>query len=421
MCMVPKPAGRRPVLVGRSSGAASGEAPHPAPHHPAAPAGEQSISFRLLFEHNPLPMWVYDLETLRFLEVNAAAQAHYGYTREEFLARRISDIRPAEDVPRLLAEVAQPRPALQRSGEWRHQTKDGRIIDVLIVSHTLRFAGRPAALVVAHDITERKRAEAALRALTQELERRVRERTAQLEAANRELEAFSYSVAHDLRAPLRSIDGFSQALLDDYAAALDETAQDYLRRVRQASQRMGQLIDDLLELSRITRVAMREERVDLSQLAEHILQELQHRDPDRAVDATVAPGLVVTGDPRLLRVALVNLLENAWKFTARRRPARIEVGVSPTADGPVVFVRDNGVGFAMEYADKLFAPFQRLHKASEFPGTGVGLATVQRIIHRHGGRVWAEAAVEAGATFFFTIPARAPWEASDGRTDDPAG
>ncbi|MDQ7830018.1 MAG: ATP-binding protein [Armatimonadota bacterium] len=151
---------------------------------------------------------------------------------------------------------------------------------------------------------------------------------------------------------------------------------------------------------------MREERVDLSHLAEHILQELRHRDPHRAVDTTVAPGLVVTGDTRLLRVALVNLLENAWKFTTPRHPARIEVGAWTTASGPVFFVRDNGVGFEMAYADKLFAPFQRLHKASEFPGTGIGLATVQRIIHRHGGRIWAEAAVEAGATFFFTIPAR---------------
>lgn len=252
--------------------------------------------------------------------------------------------------------------------------------------------------------TERERALAALQALTQELEQRVRERTMQLEAANHELEAFSYSVAHDLRAPLRSIDGFSQALLEDYHDRLDAIGQDFLRRVRAASQRMAELIDDLLELSRVTRVAMESEAVNLSRLAEQILQELQQRDPNRRVEVTVSEDMKVTGDARLLRLVLANLLENAWKFTGSCAQARIELGMQSHHGGTVFFVRDNGVGFDMAYVDKLFAPFQRLHGAAEFPGTGIGLATVQRIIHRHGGRVWAEGAVGQGAAFFLSLP-----------------
>lgn len=218
-----------------------------------------------------------------------------------------------------------------------------------------------------------------------------------------ELEAFTYAVSHDLRAPLRSMDGFSQALLEDYGDRLDTSGKDALQRVRAASQRMAQLIDDLLALSRVTRSELRRERVDLSALAREIAVELQAAEPGRQVDLVIAPGVVTTGDPGLLRVGLANLLGNAWKFTATHPRATIEFGVTTHAGQVVYFVRDDGVGFDMAYADKLFGAFQRLHRATEFRGSGVGLATVQRIIHRHGGRVWAEGAVERGATFYFTL------------------
>ena len=235
------------------------------------------------------------------------------------------------------------------------------------------------------------------------LEDLVAERTAELAAVNRELEAFAYSVSHDLRAPLRGIDGFSQALLEDYADVLDARGQDYLRRVRAASQRMGQLIDDLLQLSRLTRREMHRQPVNLSELVQQIARDLARQDPERAVEWVIARDVVAVGDPHLLRIALENLLSNAWKFTSRHTTARIEFGVKRDQESAVYFVRDDGAGFDMAYADKLFGAFQRLHGLAEFEGTGIGLATVQRIIHRHGGRIWAEGEVEQGATFYFTL------------------
>lgn len=232
----------------------------------------------------------------------------------------------------------------------------------------------------------------------------IRRHAAELEAVNRELEAFAYSVSHDLRAPLRSVDGFSQALLEDYADKVDEQGREQLQRVRAGAQRMGLLIDDLLNLSRVTRAEIRREPVDLSGLAESIAQELRQTEPRRQAEFAITDGLIAQGDARLLRVALANLLNNAWKFTAPHPSARIEFGVMQQPGGGVAyFVRDDGVGFDMAYVDKLFGAFQRLHSTTEFPGTGVGLASVQRIIHRHGGRVWAEGATEKGATFYFTL------------------
>ena len=225
----------------------------------------------------------------------------------------------------------------------------------------------------------------------------------QLEDTNRELEAFSYSVSHDLRAPLRSLDGFSRALAEDYGATLDGQALDYLNRIMAAAQRMGRLIDDLLSLARVTRLDMKRVPTNLSAIASAIVDELRESQPDRAAEISIAPDLKVIGDPALLSVALQNLLSNAWKFTAGREIARIEFGTSKTSHERVFYVRDNGAGFDMQYAGKLFGAFQRLHGMTEFAGTGVGLATVQRIITRHGGRVWPEAAPDKGATFYFTI------------------
>ena len=248
--------------------------------------------------------------------------------------------------------------------------------------------------------------DARLRAAARLLRRRdveLRERTAQLETANRELEAFSYSVSHDLRAPLRAIEGFSEALEIDCAGELSDSARDSLRRVRGAAERMSTLIDELLDLSRLGRIELKRTPVDLGDSASAITNDLAKRCPQRSVDVQVAPGLVADADPELVQIALQNLLDNAWKYTSKTDGARIEVGASPNGAIKVFHVRDNGAGFDMAHAARMFGAFQRLHHARDFEGTGIGLAIVQRIIARHGGRIWAEGSVGAGATFYFTL------------------
>lgn len=486
---------------------------------------------RLIFQNIPIPAWVYDLETLAFLGVNDAAVETYGYGREEFLAMTIKDIRPPEEVPVLLETISRTDDSAHGDGLWRHSTRDGKLIEVQITSHPLAFGGRPAELVLAQDVTQRNRIEAALRASEErfrtlattandaivsadsggrvtylnsaaerlfgfvtaeaigepltilmpkrfhdaheaglerynrtgearvvgntielvgrrkdgsefpmelslaawslgsenaftgiirdisdrkQAEETVRRYADQLEAANSELDAFAYSVSHDLRAPLRSIQGFGQALLEDCEDRLDDSGREHLQRIRKAAERMATLIDDLLELSRVARASLRSERVDLSSLAEAILAELVEGEPDRSVQVSVMPGAVAIGDPRLLKVVLDNLLRNAWKYTRTKPEAHIEFGVSRQGAAATYYVRDNGVGFDMAYVDKLFQPFQRLHSATEFEGTGVGLASVQRIVTRHGGRVWAEGAENRGATVYFTLATPGPSSDPDG-------
>lgn len=249
------------------------------------------------------------------------------------------------------------------------------------------------------EAAERERAKNQIDELNKTLEAKVNS----LDAVNKELEAFSYSVSHDLRAPLRSIDGFSQAFLNKYGETLDDNGRDYLNRVRVNSQRMAQLIDDMLQLSRLTRGEINLSQVNLSQLAEEIIEENRQQEPNRQVEVIIQPELIVEGDKRLLQAVLQNLLNNAWKFTSQHETAKIEFGSFLKDNKPVYFVRDDGAGFEMEYVEKLFGAFQRLHAMHEFPGTGIGLATVQRIIHRHGGKVWAEGEPEKGATFYFTL------------------
>jgi PAS domain S-box-containing protein len=610
--------------------------------------------YQVLFQNNPQPMWVYDTRTLTFLEVNTAAIQQYGYSRDEFLAMTILDIRPPEDISRLKATLPikelDPEGSIRKSGIWRHRKKDGSLIDVDISSEPVNFDGRPARLVLLNDVTELKNYSAQLRLLETcvdrlndiviitetelfdeggprivfvnnafvrrtgyskeeaigrspsflhgpktsqsalnrinkalkalkpireevikytktgeeiwweidivpvfddtskcthfvSIERDVTERkkveralvqsesrlkeaqrvanigswewdvserkvtwsdelyrifgyppqafpitidsflqsvhpadreimrekvsdmrrnarsfretyrivqpdgtvryilahgdvvaydskkkkatklvgtvqdvtdrklaeegrlqTAKLEAANKELEAFSYSVSHDLRAPLRTIDGFSRMLLEDYADKLDATGRSYLEFIDMATKRMSLLIQDLLELSRVTSSEMHRTDVNLSTIVENIAEELRQADPERNVVFHIMPGLMAHADPRLMRIVLENLVRNAWKFTSKTPSAQIEFGMAKKDGQKTYFVRDNGAGFDMAFVHKLFGVFQRLHPESEFSGTGIGLATILRIITRHGGKVWAEGKVNHGATFYFILP-----------------
>ncbi|HEY2955361.1 MAG TPA: PAS domain S-box protein [Candidatus Eisenbacteria bacterium] len=342
-------------------------------------------------------------------EFNPAAEKMFHRTREEAVGAKLADlIIPAalrESHRSGLAHYLETGKAevLDRRLELTAVRRDGSEFPVEVAITRVTQEGPPLFTGFIRDITERLRAEREIRQLNEDLERRVVARTAELEASNRELEAFSYSVSHDLRAPLRAIDGFSKALLDDCSERLDDDGKRHLDRVRSATRQMAQLIDDMLKLAHLSRTEMTPQRVDLSALGRDIAASLQQAQPDRAVRFEIAPGLVTEGDPHLLRIAFDNLLRNAWKFTSRRPSAHIEVGADPSNGERVYFVRDDGAGFDMAHAQLLFTPFQRLHRQSEFEGTGIGLATVQRIIQRHGGRLWAKGAVDHGATFYFTL------------------
>ncbi len=327
-----------------------------------------------------------------FQRLNPAWQRVLGYTAEELTRRPFVEfVHPDDREPTLAVferQLLQGAAVLSFENRYRHRDGSWR---------WLQWNARndPASGLIhaiARDVTEQKK--------VQDEVRRARDAA---EAANQELEAFSYSVSHDLRSPLRALDGFSQALLDDHGSVLDPAAQDYLHRIRAAAQRMGRLIDDLLELARITRSELEPEPVDFSALAHDVAEEVRSREPKRSVTVEVAGGVRVCGDPRLLRIALENLIANAWKFTRRHPEPRIEFGSEGHDGHRVFYIRDNGAGFDMRYAGRLFGAFQRLHSTHEFEGTGIGLATVARVVRRHGGRIWAESAPNQGASFYFTL------------------
>ena len=337
---------------------------------------------------------------------NKGAEKIFGYTTVEMVGTSIMRLIPADRKD----EENHGLENIKRGKSVEHfetlrQIKDGRLINVAVTVSAIRDTNGQIIGVskVAHDITDRKMAEEKIRQLNVELEQRVIERTAQLEAANKELEAFSYSISHDLRAPLRAVNGFAGIVLEDFGPQLPEEGRNYLGRIRAGALRMGELIDDLLAFSRLSRQSVNWQNVNTIKLVQNVLDELKPQSAGRQLEIQIGNLPVCHGDPALLKQIWVNLISNAIKYTCGREPGIIEIGCARENNENVFFVRDNGAGFDMQYANKLFGVFQRLHRADEFEGTGVGLAIVQRIVHRHGGRVWAKAEVNRGATFYFTI------------------
>lgn len=370
---------------------------------------ESEAKYRRIVSTATEGIWAFGPDALTTF-VNARMANMLGYSCAEIMGRPMSDFVFDEEAPdfrqRLKALEALSRQGVQEYDERRLRRKDGQSVWALIsATPILDDQHRPqGAFGMFTDITERKQAEEQIKSLNLDLEHRVAERTAQLEAANKELEAFSYSVSHDLRTPLRAIDGFSQILLKGHASKLDDEGKRLLNVVRNAASRMGQLIDDILEFSRAGRLEINPHDIDMERLAREVMDELELADPGGKTQFEIGPLPPARGDRAMMRQVFVNLLSNAIKFSRTRETPRIQVGATIEDGETAYFVKDNGVGFDMQYAGKLFGVFQRLHSVYEFEGTGIGLAIVRRIISRHGGRTWAEGSINEGATIYFSVP-----------------
>lgn len=382
-------------------------------HQPSAelPETEHPLPERhqvLQFIADALPALIARVDAQeRYCFNNHAYEDWFGLPPARIMGSTIREVLGEEPYARVRGHIQAALAGKKQTFESaiRHRTRGDRVMHIDYIPQFNAANLVDGLYILMSDVTEHRRAEEEIRRLNGDLERRVFERTVQLEATNRELESFCYSVSHDLRAPLRAIRGFADVLLEQYAPQLDARGQDFLRRTCEASLQMDKLIEDLLKLSRVARGDLQTEKVNLSALAEEIVSELRRVDPERQVTVTITPDLTVLGDRRLMRIVLDNLLRNAWKFTGKREHAEIELGWSD-GENSAFYVRDNGAGFDNAYAGKLFAVFQRLHSATDFPGSGVGLAIVQRIINRHGGRTWAVGKAGSGATFYFALPAK---------------
>lgn len=395
---------------------------------------ESEEKYRLFFEHAADGIFVTDHNGV-LLDVNPSGCVLIGYPLADLRGKKLIDLLLPNAQEKMLYLFTRVLMGQTGPDVWKVISKNGNLIDVSLdmralpdgrvlgiirdISENLQAENQihqaqqeltnllkeadQSRMALLSMVEDHQMAEERISQLNTELEQRVQDRTSQLQASNAELEAFSYSVSHDLRAPLRAMDGYSNLLLSDYPDRLDDQGRHYLSRIQEASKRMGELIEDLLNLSRITRSEFIRRQVDLSQIAKEIAVTLRDQNRDRVVEFKIEPDLIVEGDSRLLKIVLENLMNNALKFTEKCKSALISVGKLSGGSEMVYFVKDNGIGFEMTYAGKLFAPFQRLHSVQDYPGTGIGLVIVQRIITRHGGRIWPEAEVGKGATFYFTL------------------